>query len=355
MSLALKCCPRHMFALLMLAGFLAGCGGSGSNPASNTPGNPLTNPDAVLFASGRAPDASWHFYAMNPDGSNVVLVPTLNRWNASRNEGIAVNQSGTFAGLTFDLGVQPGPGPSVTRHLVRLSDGATLFSGFMSRVGPQTLFAANSSGSQIAFLGSPIGTDPYALYLVAPDGTQKTRIYDVPAVAPITEILFAPDDRTLYFAALISGINPLAPVGVLYRLPRGATTPIQVASVEGPITSVHTSRDGSRLAFLQVTQAADSQSATIVPYTVNANGSGLTQGATIAVAASLNPWDAAIASRADGFHVLYVAPVDGANEIFDVRLDGSARTQITFNAAGNDSPGSRQATTAGAHRSLGGR
>ena len=171
--------------------------------------------------------------------------------------------------------------------------------------------------------------------------------------------------------ASIDGIDPLAPVGVLYKLRPGATTPTQVASIAGPITSVHTSRDGSRLAFLSVAQAPDLQSATIVPYTVNTDGSGMTQGATLAFDPSLHSWDATLASRADGFHVLYTAPVDGAAEVFDVRLDGSGKMQITFDAAGNNSPGSRQAavtnarqatlanarqaTMANARRSLGGR
>jgi len=346
---------RRSLVVLALAGLLAGCGGSGSSSAPHDPTNPLTNPDVIIFGSGRSQDASWRFYAMNPDGSSVVRVTGLNSLNARLSQGVSLNQSGTFASVTLDAGVQPGPGPEVERQLVRLNDGTILFSALMSIFDPQTLFAANSSGSQIAILGSPAPADPYALYMLAPDGTRKTRVFTVPSDTDIRELLFAPDNRTLYFVALTAATTTAPAISSLYKLPIGAAAPTLLATIDAPIRSVHTSRDGSRLAFLQVTEAQNLQSATITPYTLNANGTGLSQGTPIPINAFLEPWDAVIASRADGFHILYAAPVDGANEIFDVLLNGSGKAQITSNAAGNASPGSRQATTTNTLRGLGGR
>ena len=340
------------FAVLALAGLLSGCGG-GSSPTSGPPPNPLTNPDAVLFGSGRAQDASWHFYAMNPDGSGVVRIAALNNLNARMSEGIAVNQSGTVANVTLDGGFAVGGGPQIERRLVRLSDGVTLFELFTTRSAVPTVFAANSNGSRMALAGTPAPNDPYAIYLMAPDGTQKTRVYAIPSGTTISEIIFGPDDATLYFVALADNIDAQNPAGALYKLPMGAAAPTLLANLSAPIRSVHTSRDGTRLAFLSVVVAQDLLGATIAPVTLRADGLSLTRGATITIQGAFAVWDAAIASRADGFHILYATSIDGDKEIFDARLDGRGLAQVTFNAAGNATPGSRQATNA--HRSLGGR
>ncbi|MCW3100026.1 MAG: hypothetical protein JWL77_5644 [Chthonomonadaceae bacterium] len=355
MKFALKYRIACSLAVAALAGPLTGCGGSsGTSGPGGAAVDALTNPDHVLFGSGRAQDASWHFYAMNPDGSGVVPVSSLNSLNALLCEGVSLNQTGTFATLTFDDGSQPGPGPEVERRLVRLSDGATLLAVTMPTADPQTVFAVNSSGSQAAIAGSPASTDPYAIYLMAPDGTQKTRISAIPTGTTVSEISFAPDGTTLYFVALAGSAGAPFPAA-LYKLTLEASSPTLVANISVPLRSLHISRDGKQLAFVSVAEASDLHSATITPYALRTDGSGLTKGAAIAINEPFPVWNAVIASRADGFHLLYAISVDGAKEIFDVRTDGSGRTQITFNAAGNTGPGSRQAAMTGVLRSLGGR
>ena len=94
-------------AALALAVLLAGCGGSG-NSGSSLFVDPLTNPDVVLLGSGRAADASWHFYAMNPDGSSVTPVSGLNSLDARLSRSVVVNQNATFADIG---GKQVGPEP----------------------------------------------------------------------------------------------------------------------------------------------------------------------------------------------------------------------------------------------------
>ena len=354
MKLALKCRMRCSLIVAALASLMAGCGSSSSMlGGAGTTIDALTNPDHILFGSGRAQDASWHFYAMNPDGSGVVPVTALNSLNAHLCQGVSLNQAGTFATLTFDAGAQPGPGPEVARLLVRLSDGATLLTVVNPTSDLQTVFAANVGGTQIAVAGSPAPTDPYAIYLTAPDGTQKTRISAVPAGTSVSEIVFAPDGTTLYFVALAVSGAPFP--ASIYKLSLEASSPTLVANIGVPIHSLHIHRDGTQLAFVSVAPAADLRGATVTPYALRTNGSGLTPGAVVAIDEPLPVWNTAIASRSDGFHLLYVASVYGAKEIFDVRSDGSGRTQITFNAAGNASPGSRQAAIQGALLGLGGR
>ena len=130
---------------------------------------------------------------------------------------------------------------------------------------------------------------------------------------------------------------------MLYKLTAGGT-PVAVANINAPIYSVHTSRDGTKLAFLTYSEAADLSSLTFTPYTLNADGTGLTKGAATttnndkvdpAVRGEVAPVNSSIASRADGFHVLYSDTKSGAAEIYDMRPDGSGLKQITSTAAGN--------------------
>ena len=346
---------------LLLASFLVGCGnGSGgafSTALNSSPGNnnaaggtntgniaatdPLTNPDLILFASGRAQDQTWQYYAMNPDGSGVKAVSGLSGLNARLGEGLAVNQTGTFASLAFDYAT----GGGTERILVRLSDGKKLLDFIQTSGTLPTVFAANSSGAQVAVAGKPTPGDAYAIYLMAPDGTQKSLIYTPPAGSAITEILFAPNDQTLYFVLIPTGAaNLTAQNAVLYQIAASGGAPVKLADISAPITSIHTSRDGTKLAFISLVGAPDFQSAVFTPYTLNADGTGLTKGAVTTLSGFVAYWNVVLAGRPDGFHVLYVSNADGAAEIYDMRPDGTGLTQITFNAAGNSIPGSRQAS-----------
>jgi len=348
---------RWMPALLLsaaLASALAGCGGSGSAaaPGGNTTSgngtnaggatsaaNPLTNPDLILFASARTPDSSTRFYAMNPDGSRVTPVASLSKFNARLSQGVSLNQSGTFAVLAFDFGT----GSAIQRQLIRLSDGAALLTFTAPYINPQTVFAANSTGTKVAVGGSPTSTDAYGIYFMNPDGTQKTQLYALPAGSSISEITLAPDDQTIYYIAYPTTITSFAGNGTLYKLAPGATVPIALAHVDAPIYSLHTSRDGTKLAFVSLVETDGNQSGVFTPYTLNADGTNLVKGSTTSVSGFVAPWNVVIASRTDGFHVLYVSSADGAQEIYDMRPDGTGLTQISFNAAGSNSPGSRQA------------
>lgn len=343
------------FALL-LAGFLAGCGSSNSSVAPAV--NALTNPDRILFASGRTATAAWSFFAMNPDGSGVVPMPTLDAVEGSDARyvvGLAVNQSGALVTLTV-LGAT-----GAVHNLVRLSDGAVLYGASALR---GRNFAANSGGTQIAFAGSPADSDPYAIYLLNPDGTNQTLAAAVPAGSFVSEIAFAPDDKTLYYVVVSSGpgipIDPGATLakGALTKLSPGAV-PVVVANVDAQIQSVHTSQDGTQLAFISYAQAADLSSVTFTPYTLKADGTGIAKGAVTTLAEPLapgvvSPLNVGIASRADGFHVLYVSPVAGIEQLFDMRPNGSGLQQITSNAGGSAVPGTR-AAAAGPMKMLGGR
>jgi Tol biopolymer transport system component len=347
---------RLIPALLLsaaLASALAGCGGSSgaagpgnttSGTGTNTGGttsaaNPLTNPDLILFASARTPDSSTRFYAMNPDGSRVTPVASLSKFNARLSEGASLNQSGTFAVLAFDFNT----GGGILRQLVKLSDGSTLLQIITSSLSPQTVFAANSTGTKVAVGGSPTSTDAYGIYLMNPDGTQKTQVYALPAGNAISEITLAPDDQTIYFVAFPTTNISFAGNGTLFKLAPGATAPIALANVDAPIYSLHTSRDGTKLAFVSVVEAADNQSGIFTPYTLNADGTNLVKGSATPLGGFVAPWNVVIASRTDGFHVLYVSSADGAQEIYDMRPDGTGLTQISFNASGSNNPGSRQA------------
>lgn len=339
-------------------GLLAGCGGSGGTVTPAV--NPLTNPDVVVFASGRAADGNWHFYAMNPDGSGVIPLPG-NQYlgdSAKYIEGIALNQTGTF--LTYTISGIVGS----DRFLTRLSDGSQVYHQFGASQADS--LAANSNGTRLAIAGIPSATDPYAIYLMNPDGTQKTQVATLPAATAVSEITFAPDDQTLYYVT--SAILPHFEVGngILYRMTSGGT-PVAIVNNSVPIASLHTSRDGTKLAFISYVETADQSSITFTAYTVHSDGTGLTKGATTtltgnpdvsggvpAVNGAVAPWNISIASRADGFHVLYRNTVNGVDELFDMRPDGSGLKQITFNAGGNAIPGSRAATL-GAVRMLGGR
>lgn len=363
MRLFLKCRRVPWPATLLLAGFLAGCGGGdassapplqtlpgGGNTGGNGSVNPLTNPDVVLFASGRTPDGSERFYAMNPDGSGVTPVAALSAFNAALGQGLTLNQSGTFASMAFDSGTNS----SIERRLVRLNDGATVLTFNTRYTSPQTVFAANSKGTKAAVAGSPTATDPYAIYLMNPDGTQKTQAAALPAGTSVSEITFAPDDQTLYFIGFPDTSTAFAGNGTLYKLAPGATAPVSIANVNTQISSLHTSRDGTKLAFMSILTASDFKSTAFTPYTLNADSTGLAKGVTTTLNEFVPFWDAVIASRTDGFHVLYVSSSDGARELFDMRPDGTQLKQITFNAAGNSIPGSRQAKV-GFIRTVGGR
>jgi Tol biopolymer transport system component len=330
--------------VLLFLSLLAGCGGSDGTVTPTV--NPLTNPDKVLFASGRTSDSIWRFFAMNPDGSSVTLVPTLNKIGAKDILEIAVNQNGTHVVLEKQGFI------GSVRSLVRLSDGVTLYSTSLSSA--QTVLAANSTGTQIAVAGQPAVGDPYAIFLLATDGTSKNRIAAVPAGSVVSEITFSLDDQTLYYVTVPVGSSTQAlGNGLLTKLVAGGT-PIVVANIGASIRSVHTSRDGTKLAFLSEAQAADGSVHTFTPYTLHADGTGLQKGAVTTLTEDMTPLNISIAGRADGFHILYASTVEGAEELFDMRPDGSDLRQITFNAAGNGVPASR-AVTADIIRMLGGR
>ena len=193
-------------------------------------------------------------------------------WEPSASvRGIAVNQTGTLVTLTID-----NVNMAVTRSLIRLSDGATLYGTNLTL--PLGNFAANSNGSQLAVAGQPVSTDPFAIYLMKPDGTQKMQVAAIPTGTYVSEITFAPDDQTLYFVAAAPLNLFHVGNGVLYKLTAGGT-PVAVANINAPIYSVHTSRDGTKLAFLTYSEAADLSSLTFTPYTLNADGTGLAKGA----------------------------------------------------------------------------
>lgn len=326
-------------AALALPGLLTGCGDSrgGTTPVTN----PLTNPDVILFGAGRATDASWHFYAMNPDGSGTVLVPGLSSLNAKLSQGITLNQDAAFAAVAL----ASADGSVVERRLIRLSDGVAVYSVTTLNGQQPTVFSPNSAGGLLTVAGSPAPSDPYGIYTVSPDGTQKNRLYTLPA-GPlprgngINEIINSPDGANIYFVMQTPQVDT-APINVLYKLGALASVPTVIADIGKPIRSLHTSRDGTKLAFVSVEQAFTSPNAAITPYTLNADGTGLTKGATITITGSFAPWDANIASRADGFHLLYAVMVNGVKQIFDVRPDGSGRTQITAGTTDSASPGSR--------------
>ena len=326
---------------MALAGLLTGCGSSGDGTGLAT--SPLTNPDLVLFGSGRAADASWPFYAVNPDGSGTVPVPGLRSLNAKFSRGITLDQSGTFAALALGSATAA----EVERRLVRLSDGATIFSATSADRQRPTVFSPTLRNGLLAVAGSPAPGDAYGIYTVSPDGTQKTRLYTlpVPAVAPafaagIREILSSPDGMTLYFVTQSLTVDT-PPIDVLYRLAIGESAPTVIANIGQPIGSVHISSDGTKLAFVSVAPSFDLTSVAITPYTLNTDGSGLTKGAAIAMNEYVAPENATIASRADGFHLLYLASISGVKQVFDVRPDGTGRKQVTFNAADSATPGSR--------------
>jgi len=333
--------------------FLAGCGGSGGTVAPAV--NPLTNPDVIVFASGRAADAAWHFYAMNPDGSGVTQLPGSLGTSATYIEGVSLNQTGTY--FTTTISALAGS----DCYLTRLSDNTSV-----SHLRNGSL-AANSNGTQLAFAGVPAASDPYAIYLLNPAGTQKTQVAPLPAAdGPVTEITFAPDDKTLYYVTAPAFPNSQAGNGILYRLTSGGT-PVAIVNNGIPIASVHTSRDGKRLAFVSSVETADQSSITFTAYTLNSDGTGLTKGATTTVignpgingsvpptGGAVSPLNISMASRADGFHVLYMNTVNGIEELFDMHPDGSGLKQITFNAGGNAIPASR-AAVGSSIRMLGGR
>ena len=351
---------------LLPAGLLTGCGGgSGAfSPGLNgvqatqqqqtggtTAANPLTNPDIVIFASARSADQAWHYYAMNPDGSGLVQLTQLTA-NARLGEGIQLNQTGTYGVFAFDYAT----GGGTERTLYRLSDGKA-FTDIITTFGRvNTVLAANSTGSKVAVGGAPTAGDPNALYVMNLDGTQKTALYTPPAGSTFNEVSYAPDDQTLYFVLQTPASGETPAAVTLYKLPAGASVPVVMANVGTGIQSVHTSRDGTKLAFISLVSAQDFSSATFAAYTLNADGTGLTKGVSTTQNNFVFPPDISIASRADGFHVLYVSRADGAQEIYDMRPDGTGLTQLTYNAAGNTLPGSRQTTLSGSRiLSLGGR
>ena len=178
-------------AVLLLMVLLAGCGGSSGTSTPTV--NLLTNPDVVLFASGRAANATWSFYAMNPDGSGVTPVSALGSLgtSAASVRGIAVNQTGTLVTLTIEQrqhGCHTFPDPPERRcNAVRhQSDPAVRkLRGELERV-------AVGSRRSAGFY------DPFAIYLMKPDGTQKMQVAAIPTGTYVSEITFAPDDQTLY-------------------------------------------------------------------------------------------------------------------------------------------------------------
>jgi Tol biopolymer transport system component len=326
---------------LVLAALLAGCGGGSNNVVSTSGGtatSALQNPDHILFASGRAEDETWQFYVMNPDGSDVTAVTSLQKYDARLCEGIAFNRTGADATIAFDYGT----GAGTERMLFRLSDGTKLLDIISTFDTGTTVFAANSTGSKVAVAGSPAAADPQGIYVMNPDGSQKTKVYALPAGGTASEITFGPDDQTLYYVFTPAG----AAAPTLYKLAQGAATPTPLLAPGVPIQSVHFSQDGSKIAFVSVVVAVDNSKTSITAYTLNADGSGLTKGVTTTLTGIFFAPDISIASRADGFHVLYVSKQDGSEEIYDMHPDGTAVTQLTYNAAGNTTPGGRAISTA---------
>lgn len=213
------------------AAVLSGCGDGaspyipvGGSPVVSPSGgtNPLTNPQKILFASARTPDQTTRLYAMNPDGSNVTLVPGLGtQYNFRLLGDIKISRNGQKILMSFDYGTGTGLQPILAN-----ADGTGVVDLLPVLSYTGSGYSLNSDGSKIVYVrGSFVSGATPGIPICNADGsgdavrlgsTTSTLVYPV----------FAPDDQTLYFVSSTGGGSGYG----IYTLAPGSTTPTALST-----------------------------------------------------------------------------------------------------------------------------